>query len=106
MTKKEYLENLPISELVNLWNNYACDYYPDDYIYYMDEFNEIVTGNPWEIAKMCYYGSFAPYDRYFYYDGYGNIKTGDFLEGLPIDLDLLADDIELDEIIEIQRNYK
>lgn len=71
-------ENMSTSELLSVHFEYcnavnACD----DYIYSMDDFDEIM-GNmkPWEIACCCYYGDFNPGAAdYFKFNGYGNIVS-------------------------------
>ena len=51
----------------------------------MSDFDEIMANTePWEVARSCYYGDFRPCDEYFYFNGYGNLASADFIEQLPI----------------------
>lgn len=95
-------------KLVELHNSFCVESNnPDDEIYPMDDFDEILQGKtPWEVAKMCFFGNFAPGHRYFWFDGYGNIETGSFArfqewsddEPFFTDLPIFPEDIV--------RNYK
>ena len=87
----------------------------DDYIYFMDSFDEIMDGmTPWEIARAAFYGNrFNPCDDYFYFNGYGNLEsfahaddadgevifTGDIAEYIVRTGDALGND-EISEILE------
>lgn len=76
----EILKNMDTEELVNIHNEYCMEAnYPDDYIYRMEEFDEI-CGNmePWEIARTCYYGNFCPAHDYFWFNGYANFESADW----------------------------
>lgn len=57
---------------------------PDSEAYSMDEFDEILSDRkPWELAVMVRYGgrwgwkqdSFSPYDKYFIFNGSGNLDS-------------------------------
>ena len=78
---KSALDEMSTAELVNVHNAY-CDAanYMDDYIYNMDEFDEIMSGqSPWEIARCAYYsGKFCPAHDWFWFNGYGNLESDDF----------------------------
>ena len=68
------------AELVNVHNAY-CDAanYMDDYIYSMDEFDEIMGNqSPWEIARCAFYGDFCPAHDYFWFNGYANLCSADY----------------------------
>lgn len=111
---KEAIEEMNPEELLMLHNNYceACNYM-DDYIYFMDDFDEIMSGmKPWEIARAAFYGErFNPCDDYFYFNAYGNLEslrcaedaddevifTGDIAEHIA----RTGDDLGNDEIAEI-----
>lgn len=106
----EELKTKSTAEIIALWNEYAYDNCPDDYIYSMDEFDEINSNvSPWEIARSCFYGDFRPCDDYFYYNGYGNFASGnyahynefalDFITNLPVDFDYLIDELETADYI-------
>lgn len=76
----ETIENLSSDEAVSLWNEYCSkDGRMDDYIYSMNEFDEIM-GNmtPLDVARTCYYGEFCPADDYFWFNGYANLESSDF----------------------------
>lgn len=85
MTMKEKIikaiENLSNDEAVSLWQNYCNESNRmDDYIYSMEEFDEIM-GNmkPWDVARACYYsGNFCPAHDYFWFNGYANCESSDF----------------------------
>lgn len=77
---REAIENMDYAEAVDIWNNYcqACNL-PDDIIYSMSEFDEIMEDyTPWKIARACYYGDFCVVDGYFWFNSYGNLKSCDF----------------------------
>lgn len=77
---KSALDEMSTAELVNVYNAY-CDAanYMDDYIYNMDEFDEIMSGQtPWEIARCAYYGDFCPAHDYFWFNGYANLCSADY----------------------------
>lgn len=86
MTKRdqiqEVLDKLPTDELVAIHNEF-CDEagHVDNYIYPMDEFDEIMSGTePWEIARSAFYGGFKPVCDYFWFNGYGNLASSDYPE--------------------------
>ena len=94
---REYLESLDDAAKVDIWNSYTdATNNPDDLIYSMDEFDEVFSGfKPWEIARTCYYsGNFCPADDWFWFDGYGNAVSADYISERdnrnPVDLDALA----------------
>lgn len=77
----EALHNMSTEELVLVHNEYCeAANYMDDWIYSMDDFDEIMSGqSPWEIARCAYYsGEFCPAHDYFWFNGYGNLVSGDF----------------------------
>lgn len=85
MTKKERIKELlseiDDADLLYIHRNY-CDLanYPDNVIYDMGEFDEIMAGfEPWEIAQKCFFGDFRPCDKYFWFDGYANLRSSDWL---------------------------
>ena len=94
---REYLESLDDADKVDIWNSYTdATNNPDDYVYRMDEFDEVFSGfKPWEIARTCYYsGNFCPADDWFWFDGYANAVSADYIsehdDRNPVDLDELA----------------
>lgn len=94
-TKKEkiveLIENMSAGDMVQVHNEW-CDKagYMDNWIYSMDEFDEILSGmTPWEVARAAYYsGKFCPANDYFWFNGYGNLESDDFPLG-----QVWADDI-------------
>ena len=76
----EAIKKLSNDDAIELWNSYCCEVDGSgDYIYQMDEFNDIITASnmkPLEIAKACYgyCGSFCPTDDYFWFE-YGYLKS-------------------------------
>ena len=94
-TKKEkiveLIENMSAADMVQV-NNEWCNNagYPDNWIYSMDEFDEICAGmTPWEVARAAYYsGKFCPAHDWFWFNGYGNLESDDFPIG-----QVWADDI-------------
>jgi len=78
---KEVIENMTEGEKISLWDNYCNeDSRMDDYIYSMEEFDEIFSGSlPWEVVRTCYYsGNFCPAHDFFWFNGYGNAESSDF----------------------------
>ena len=77
----EALNDMSTAELVFTHNEY-CEAagYMDDWIYSMDEFDDIMSGqSPWEIARCAYYsGKFCPAHDWFWFNGYGNLESADF----------------------------
>ena len=79
---RELIENMSNGELRWLWNEYCNkDNRTEDWIYDMSEFDEINKGRmPSDIALSICYGNFNPNDYYFWFDGYGNFESSDFIE--------------------------
>lgn len=94
---KEAIEEMCPEEIIMLHNNYceACNGM-DNYIYSMDNFDEIMSGTkPWEIARAAFYGTrFNPNDDYFYFNGYGNLESLAYAE------DAIEEIIFIDDISE------
>ena len=83
------IKEMSDSEIISLWNEYCdqCNSF-DNRIYDMGEFNEIYSSvEPEEIARRVCYGSdefnkdssFNPNRDYFYFDGYGNPVSFDYI---------------------------
>ena len=90
MTKEkrliDYLNSMSDDEIVALHNTY-CDAagYEDDRIYSMYELDEILEGRtPTDILSMGFYGDFRPHHDFFWFNGYGNLKSADFITDMPI----------------------
>ena len=55
------------------------------------DFDEVLESEkPSDIANLIYFGNYNPNDKYFKFDGYGNIKT----------LDCIADEVDEDDVID------
>lgn len=68
--------------------------YMDDYIYSMDDFNELHYGvEPCEICRRMHFGDFNPCDDYWKYNGYGNLESLDEWEVEKI----MNDDADFEE---------
>ena len=100
MSKKEMivqvLEDVRERELVRIFNQYLDLVNGfDDYIYHMDEFDEILSDyKPEEIARLIFYGNFNPNYDYFKFNGYGNLQSiPDYALGDFIDIEYVADHI-------------
>lgn len=92
---KEIIEEMSTYGAITLWNGY-CDLANrmDDRIYYMDDFNKTMNGRePLDIAKTCYFGVFNPIHELFWFDGYANLESGDWIDGerSPFYIDELVD---------------
>jgi hypothetical protein len=90
---RNLLHDMSDDELLQIYREYNNENdYCDDNIYYMDEFDEIFNGcTPWEIARTCFYsGKFCPANNYFWFNGYGNAESSDYI----------TDKIDIDEIAE------
>ena len=73
------LNNLSDNEIVDVNNRYQDEVNGDNYIYSMDDFDELMGGKtPSDIANMVSYGDYNPFHMWFYFNGYGNIKSTDF----------------------------
>lgn len=72
------INNLSDDEMVDLNNEYQGWVNGDNYIYSMDDFDEIMDGKtPSEIANMVTYGDYNPFNMWFWFNGYGNVVSGD-----------------------------
>lgn len=89
----DYLKNLADFELVYTHNYYRkATNNMDDFIYCMDDFDEIMNdSNPLEIARKISYGDFNPTDTWFWFDGYANLTSSDFINELPIYINEIAE---------------
>jgi hypothetical protein len=109
---KEIIEKMSTEDKVALWNEY-CDSTnrTDDWVYSMEEFDEIMSGRkPWDIVRTCYYGDLNPTHEYFWFNGYANLESDDWIDGekSPFDIDELVyyiveneEDFGNDEIAEV-----
>ena len=74
---KEIIEEMSTKDKIALWNEYCSNNNRiDDWIYYMEEFDEIMDGRePLDIARTCYFGDFNPAHKYFWFNGYANLES-------------------------------
>lgn len=106
---KSALDEKSAAELVNIHDEYCySNNYMDDYVYSMDEFDEIMSSqSPLEIARCAYYGDFCPAHDYFWVNGYGNLCSADFqpdvisTEDIAEYIDANDDALNNDDIAEI-----
>ena len=82
----DYINDMKTEEIVELHNSY-CEAagYEDDRIYSMYELDEILEGRtPTDILSIGFYGDFRPHHDFFWFNGYGNLKTADYVTDMPI----------------------
>lgn len=113
---EEALEKMCPEDLLTLHNEYCeANNCMDDYVYFMDDFDEILSGySPADVAGVVSGGDhFNPNDDYFYFNGYGKLEslpsavfadgevifTGDIAEYIARTGDALGND-EIAEILE------
>ena len=75
-----------IEEIVELHNSY-CEAagYEDDRIYSMYELDELLEGRtPTDILSRGFYGDFRPQHDFFWFNGYGNLESADYITDMPI----------------------
>lgn len=80
---QDYFDNLDTADLVSLWNRYTDEANRmDDYIYSMNDFDEMHDGmKPWDIVRAAYYsGKFCPAHDWYWYNAYGNLVSSDWPE--------------------------
>lgn len=70
------LENLEVSKLVSIWNEYCDESNPDDYIYENEEYvlNEMFPSVD-EALRAAYYGNYTYCDEYIKFNAYGNLVS-------------------------------
>ena len=86
----EVLESMDDGELIYINNEYEGSVNGENYIYSMDEFDEMHCGmTPWEIARAVTYGDFCAAHDYFRYNGYGNLESTNYISDW-IDLEEIA----------------
>lgn len=104
----EYFKNNEeiFNECIEELDNYN-GYLGDNRYYFMEDLNEFyINLEPLEILNRAYYGrdddtngEFNPNREYFYYNGYGNLVSSDY-----IDYSNLLDDFAIETMSE-NRNY-
>ena len=81
-----YINDMKTEEIVELHNSY-CEAagYEDNRIYSMYELDELLEGRtPTDILSLGFYGDFRPQHDFFWFNGYGNLKTADHIADMPI----------------------
>ena len=82
----DYINDMKTEEMVELHNLY-CEAagYEDDRIYSRYELDEILEGRtPADILSMGFYGDFRPQHDFFWFNGYGNLESADYIADMPI----------------------
>ena len=90
----EALRNSSESDKLAMWNDYANAQLSDDYIYSVNGFDfDDVFSSANAAVNAVIHGKFSPLDTYVTFDGYGNLRSFNDLEGVysPYDVDVLAD---------------
>ena len=73
---KDALGEASSQDVIDVYNDYLRNYYPDDvYIEFNDEKIDNTFNSHWDALMACYYGDVNMSDEYFRFDGYGYIKT-------------------------------
>lgn len=80
MTKEEkiidFLTEVEIEELLTIHNEYCGTVSSENYIMYMEEFDDYMEGfTPLDIALTIFNGDFNPNDDYFTFNGYANLVS-------------------------------
>ena len=95
----DYINSLDDDELIELHNSY-CEAagYEDDRVYSTDELDELLEGRtPTDILLRGFYGDFNPRQAFFWFNGYGNLESADYMSGTPISVEDIADYILSEE---------
>ena len=82
----DYINGMGVEEKIALHNSY-CDAagFEDDRIYSMYELDEILEGRtPTDILSMGFYGDFRPQHDFFWFNGYGDLETANYVTDMPI----------------------
>lgn len=76
----EIIKNSDDDDLMFINNGYQSEVNGDSYIYPMYEFDELMRSyEPSQLACRIFYGDFCPNHNFFWFDGYGNLRSGDYL---------------------------
>lgn len=90
----EALDNLSIEDTLRLWNDYAANNAPDDYIFgSLEELSEVFDSDTLtEFARRIIFGDVQNYNAaYWFVDGYANIVACDTLAETPLDIGALTE---------------
>lgn len=84
----EGFENCELSSKIAIHNTYVCetDCSFENEIESNDEdfFNTVFEGKPMEAVRASYYGDYRYNDDWVWFNAYGNLKSGDYEEQLPL----------------------
>lgn len=104
----DVLKSMDAGELVSVWNEYCnLNNRFDDLVYDMADFNDVYYNvEPEEIARRCFYGhdeygdesSFNPNRAWFYFNGYGNPVSVEYLGWNNYADKFMGDCIDADEL--------
>ena len=98
MSFKQHLASMSFDDLVPLWNEYASCQSTDEYIYEsIEEFAELSGEDGVELARKVFFGSVDNWYDKVYLDGYANFQSCWSVESSPIDLDILAEWLEVED---------
>lgn len=90
----EAIDNLSIDDTLRLWNDYAANEAPDDYIFgSLEELAEVFSSDTLaEFARRIIFGDVQNYNAaYWFVDGYANIVACDTLAETPVDVGVLTE---------------
>lgn len=95
----DYINGMSDDEIVALHNNYCeANNYTDDCIYSTYELDELLEGRtPTDILCMSFYGEFNPRHDFFWFNGYGNLESADYISEMPISAEDIANYILSEE---------
>lgn len=91
MTFENYLEQLDFDKLVQLWNEYASEFYSEHIYNDVEEFASIAENDGLELARKVFFGKVRSWDDHVYINGYGNFESCWDLESSPIAVLYLAE---------------
>lgn len=75
----EILKNILGDNFDTLVDEFMSEEIPDDRLYDMNDFDEIMNGTSLHtLARQIYFGDFNPMHDYFMFDGYGNLQSYEF----------------------------
>lgn len=77
----EIIKNSDNDDLMDISNGYQEEVNGVDYIYRMEDFDELMSSyTPSDLTRRMFYGDFNPNHDFFWYNGYGNLCSGDYLD--------------------------
>lgn len=80
----EIIKNSDDDDLFDIHNRYQDEANGDNRIYSMDDFDDFMSSlTPSELSYRIFYGEFNPKHNYFWFDGYGNLCSSDYVSDFP-----------------------